>query len=122
MTDEITLIEDFIAAWNRLDFAAIEAAMAPDIFYHNIPMEPVIGIEGFRAFMARMPATSANWELHAIAQNGDKVLTERTDNFGFADGSTLSVRVMGTFEIADGKIKAWRDYFDMGELTPSKNN
>jgi len=25
--------------------------------------------------------------------------------------------VMGAFEIADGKIKAWRDYFDMAQFT-----
>jgi limonene-1,2-epoxide hydrolase len=113
----IQTIEAFIAAWNRLDMPAIEGAMAPDIFYHNIPMEPVTGIEGFRAFMAQMPAVSAYWELHAIAENGRFVLTERTDNFVLPGGKNVSIRVMGTFEIEEGKIKAWRDYFDLGQLT-----
>ena len=25
--------------------------------------------------------------------------------------------VMGTFELRDGKICAWRDYFDLGQIT-----
>ncbi|HWM52333.1 MAG TPA: limonene-1,2-epoxide hydrolase family protein, partial [Thermoplasmata archaeon] len=25
--------------------------------------------------------------------------------------------VMGTFEVSDGKIRAWRDYFDMNQFT-----
>lgn len=117
----IAIIEDFIDAWNRLDMNAIEAAMAPDIFYHNIPMEPVIGIEGFRSFMAQLPAESAHWELHAIAVNGPFVLTERTDNFTLTGGKSLSIRVMGTFEIEAGKIKAWRDYFDLAEMSDQMN-
>jgi len=24
---------------------------------------------------------------------------------------------MGTFEVSDGKISAWRDYFDMNQFT-----
>lgn len=112
----IALIEDFIAAWNRLDMAAIEDMLAPDVFYHNIPMEPAHGREGFRAFMAQMPASAAEWTLHAIAANGDKVLTERTDRLLIGD-KWISIRVMGTFEIADGKIAQWRDYFDMAEFT-----
>jgi limonene-1,2-epoxide hydrolase len=28
------------------------------------------------------------------------------------DGSEISVPLMGVFEIADGKIATWRDYFD----------
>ena len=30
---------------------------------------------------------------------------------------TVSLPVMGVFELADGKITAWRDYFDMAQFT-----
>ena len=33
------------------------------------------------------------------------------------NGLTAPVAVMGTFELRDGKIVAWRDYFDMGLTT-----
>ena len=49
----------------------------------------------------------------AVATTGDKVLTERIDHMVAADGRVLfSAPVMGIFEIADGRIAAWRDYFD----------
>ena len=113
----IAIVQDFIAAWNQFDMSRVESFLSPDVFYHNIPMEPLVGIPAFRAFMAEFPAASANWEVHAIAENGAFVLTERTDGFVLKNGSAISVRVMGTFEIADGKIKAWRDYFDLAEFT-----
>jgi limonene-1,2-epoxide hydrolase len=45
------------------------------------------------------------------------VLTERVDNFDLAGGKKLSLPVMGTFEIENGKIQAWRDYFDLATFT-----
>jgi limonene-1,2-epoxide hydrolase len=52
-------------------------------------------------------------ENRAVAAAGDKVLTERIDHMVDAAGRTFySAAVMGIFEIADGKIAAWRDYFD----------
>ena len=112
----IPLIERFIAAWNRLDMDEIESMLTPDVFYHNVPMEPCHGIEQFRAAIAQFPMEDADWTVHAIAENGNKVLTERTDRFTI-EGKPLTIRVMGTFEIEDGKIAKWRDYFDLGEMT-----
>lgn len=112
----IPLIEQFIAAWNRLDMDAIESMLTPDVFYHNVPLEPCQGIEEFRATMAQFAMEEADWTVHAIAENGNKVLTERTDRF-ITGGKPLAVRVMGIFEIENGKIAKWRDYFDLGEMT-----
>ncbi len=113
----IEIIEAFIDAWNRMDWDAIDDLMAEDIFYHNIPMEPIKGRAAASAFVRGMDATGINWELLSIAENGNKVLTERVDNFDLASGKKLSVPVMGTFEIENGKIQAWRDYFDLATFT-----
>ena len=50
----------------------------------------------------------------AIAASGNKVLTERIDHIVGPDGKpAVSFPVMGIFEVTgDGKIAAWRDYFD----------
>jgi hypothetical protein len=44
------------------------------------------------------------------------LLTERTDS---ARGRWFSLEfwVCGTFEVRDGKIALWRDYFDLGAIT-----
>ena len=112
----IPLIERFVAAWNRLDMDEIESMLTTDIFYHNVPMEPSHGIDQFRETIAQFPMENADWTIHAIAENGNKVLTERTDRFTMG-GKPLTIRVMGIFEIEDGKIAQWRDYFDLAEMT-----
>ena len=60
---------------------------------------------------------AVNWEIISIAENGNKVLTERLDEFDLPGGKHVSVPVMGTFEIRDGRIAAWRDYFDLATFT-----
>ncbi len=50
-----------------------------------------------------------------LAAAGDIVFTERVDTFTLEKG-TISVPVAGVFEIRDGKISAWRDYFDMQQF------
>lgn len=109
---------DFIAAWEARDIERILALMTPDAFYHNIPMQPARGHVEIKALLAGFlgNATAVRWEVHHIAETeAGVVLTERTDNFEFGD-RTLSLPVMGTFELRDGLIAAWRDYFDLGQF------
>ncbi|CAN1521925.1 LimA Limonene-1,2-epoxide hydrolase [Sphingomonadaceae bacterium] len=111
------IVEDFIAAWNRMDIAGAFAMMADDAVWHNIPMGPAKGMSEIQAVMAQFPPTEGiEFITHHIASNGNVVLTERTDKF-LIDGKWRALRVMGTFEINDaGKIQNWRDYFDMAEM------
>jgi limonene-1,2-epoxide hydrolase len=51
-----------------------------------------------------------------MAADGDVVLTERIDTFEMG-GKDVVLPVMGVFEVRDGKIAAWRDYFDMATWT-----
>ena len=53
--------------------------------------------------------------LHIVA-DGPIVMTERIDHFAQGDRD-IALPVMGTFEVRDGKITAWRDYFDMNQFT-----
>ena len=109
-----TLVKNFIAAWNSMDLESVTDFFSEDIFYHNIPMEPLNGKEEASAFVKGLSdCQSINWEIIAIAEEGNMVLTERIDNFNFKDGRKISLPVMGTFEIEDNKIKQWRDYFDL---------
>ena len=49
-----------------------------------------------------------------IVGEGNVVLTERVDVFVLPT-TTIELPVMGTFEVRDGKIAAWRDYFDLNQ-------
>ena len=108
------IIIDFIEAWNQMDFDSISNALDENIFYHNIPMEPLNGKEAALNFLTSLAdCESIFWELTFIAENGNAVLTERIDNFNYKDGRKISLPVMGTFEVKNGKILKWRDYFDL---------
>lgn len=111
-------VEAFVAAWNRRDLDAVYAMMADDVVWENVPLGVAEGIGAVRAMMDGFPPIEAcDWTIHAIAANGGTVLTERTDGFTLAGGRQAKVRVMGVFEIgADGRIAAWRDYFDSAEF------
>ena len=113
----IQIVKDFIQAWNDNDIDKACDMLAEDVFYHNIPMEPLNGREASRGMLKGMGDMKAiNWELLNIAENGDVVLTERVDGFTFADGKEVALPVMGTFKLVDGEITEWRDYFDLGDF------
>lgn len=111
------LVMSFIAAWNGRDWDAIEALFAADVVYHNIPMEPLLGRDQAMAMIRGMQPQEVDWEVLNIAANGDVVLTERVDNFVMEDGKRVSLPVMGAMEVREGKIQAWRDYFDLASFT-----
>ena len=112
-------VRAFVDHWNSGDMEAMYAMCAEDVVWHNIPMEPFTGKAAMRKAVAGFMANveGCEWEIHEIAESGNAVLTERTDNFRLKKGARASLRVMGTFEFnEDGLIIQWRDYFDIGEF------
>lgn len=116
MSPEETVLA-FIEAWNRLDEERIYGLMAEDIVYHNMPMKPVTGIAAVRKGFAAWPVDTCEWVVLNIASRGNVVLTERVDRFTCGE-DRITIPVMGTFEVVDGRITHWRDYFDMGAMKP----
>ncbi len=118
MTDSVAVVEALVAAFNRRDTAAIADLLADDVVCAGIPLEPAHGRAATMAMLAPFLAAEAiDWRILAIAANGNVVFTERDDRFRFARQDWTSVRAAGIFEIdADGRIAAWRDYFDLAEL------
>lgn len=53
--------------------------------------------------------------IHVVA-DGPAVMTKRVDHF-ITDNGRISLPVMGIFEVRDGTIAAWRDYFDLGQFS-----
>lgn len=119
MTPElpIDVVRRFCAAWATADIDALVAFFTPDAVYHNIPLAPVVGPEQIKATIEGFTSAveSIEFRVDAIAADGGTVLTERVDVFRFAN-DTIELPVMGTFVVVDGKIAAWRDYFDMNQF------
>ena len=111
-TDVVTAFIDHLNAMRMEDAFAL---LADDIVYHNIPMKPVTGPAAVKAVFAQIPFTAVEFITHHSAEHDHTVLNERTDRFRLADGRWIEIRVMGVFEVLDGRITAWRDYFDLGQ-------
>lgn len=118
MTDPVAVVEALVAAFNRRDTRAIAELLAADIVCAGIPLEPAHGRAATMDMLAPfLTAEAIDWRILAIAANGNFVFTERDDRFRFAGQDWTAVRAAGVFEIdADGRIAAWRDYFDLAEL------
>lgn len=118
MQTETDTVQGLFDAFEAKDVEKIMSFFAEDAIYHNMPGPPAKGTEAIRAVinMFVRPAESIEWEVLNVAQVGSNVLTERVDRFVMG-GKNLELPVMGTFEVSDGKITAWRDYFDMATWT-----
>lgn len=111
-------IRNFLAAFNAQDIDRVVSFFADDAVYHNIPTQPVHGSDAIRTSISAYasPADAIDWQLLAIGEAEDgTVLTERLDRVDFG-GSWVELPVMGAFELAEGKITAWRDYFDLAQF------
>jgi limonene-1,2-epoxide hydrolase len=114
MSSKIELVMAFLNAWEEIDMDAVNRMMSPDIVYRNTGYPDAFGHEGVRKALAslidtRTPLTTV---VHAIAEATDGVvMTERTDTIHHAKGA-VTFPVMGAFDVHDGLITGWRDYFD----------
>ena len=99
------------------------AYFTPDTVWENHGLLTTTGPEealGFyESFGAATGMKGMKIDMLAVAETGDKVLTERIDwILDGAGNAVMKVPVMGIFEIAGGKITAWRDYFDTRTNSP----
>ncbi len=118
MSANTDLVSAFCRAWSNRDVDEILGYFAEDAVYHNMPMPPMQGKPAIKAILQQIvsPTTWMEWETLNMAEAGNVVFTERVDRFEMA-GKKVELPVAGVFEIEGGKIKAWRDYFDMAAWT-----
>ncbi|SKF63201.1 limonene-1,2-epoxide hydrolase family protein [Mycobacteroides abscessus] len=118
MTDSDEIVREFCGLWATMDVERMIDFFAEDAVYHNIPMEPAVGREAIAMLINGWAAVieGIDFDIHHQVSVGGVVMNERTDTLR-VNGTLVPLPVMGTFEIVDGKIRAWRDYFDMREMT-----
>ena len=118
MSEEQRIVRDFIEACSANEIDKILAFFDADCVYHNIPVAPVKGIEAIRGVLEGFLrlASKVDWQVRNIADAGaGTVLTERLDRFLMGE-KWVELPVMGAFEVRNGKITAWRDYFDLNQF------
>lgn len=118
MSDNEAVVREFISAWSNLNAEELANYFTEDGIYHNIPSSPVDGRDNIQRFITGFIRTweSTDWEIVSLLSQGDTVMVERVDRTIVA-GSPVTLPCFGIFEIEDGKIKHWRDYFDLATYT-----
>ena len=120
MSRSTDVVARLIAGWEARDVEAIMGCFTDDAVYVNVPLEPVYrgtaaireAVEGFLAM-----GEAIDFVVHHTAENPetDVVMNERTDRF-LIRGRWMEAPVSGVFELRDGRICAWRDYFDTADF------
>lgn len=99
---------------------AVEMISA-DCEYDNVPIGKAFGPQGLRDTLTGFfsMCDALDWEILRQSATGDMknatVLNERIDRF-VIKGNTYELLVAGVYEIRDGRITLWRDYFDKSVL------
>jgi limonene-1,2-epoxide hydrolase len=108
------MVERFLELLRLGDVDGAVELLAVDVEYENVGFPTVRGRERVRRLLrATFKRLGIGFEvyLHAISAEGSTVLTERTDVLTFRR-LRLQFWVCGRFDVHDGQIVLWRDYFD----------
>jgi limonene-1,2-epoxide hydrolase len=109
-------VEALLFALRDQDFTTADALLADDLVYENVGLPTIRGrrrtMKLFRAMEGR---AGFDVKFHRIAEEGEVVLNERTDALIFGP-LRVQFWVCGVFEVRDGRITLWRDYFDMFDM------
>jgi limonene-1,2-epoxide hydrolase len=112
-----TFIEEMINGNNP---QGILSMVSEDIFYQNMPLKPARGIAEMAEFITDLgEIQDMTLTIHHIAENADgTVFTERSDSWTM-NGIKVVCPFVGVFQVRDGKIVSWKDYFDLDQWSSS---
>ena len=115
--DNEQIVLDFLAAWPRANVDELMSYFAPDAVYHNVPVAPIQGADGIRAIFQAFIGLMNRIDLDVVnsAAKGDVVFAERIDRFHMKNGKKFDLPVNGVFEMRDGKITRFSDYFNLAD-------
>jgi limonene-1,2-epoxide hydrolase len=115
--DNLAVVRRFIDACVRAEPEDFASYFTEDATWWNAPWQPVKGREAIRETLRRGASRmkALPWEIQHILADGDIVVAERVDHFLVGERH-VSVPCIGIFELRQGKIAAWRDYWDLQQF------
>jgi limonene-1,2-epoxide hydrolase len=116
--DPARIVEGFLFALRDENYDAMSEALDDSVVYHNVGLPIIHGRHRTVNLLRRglsLPNAAFEVKIHRIAADGSSVLTERTDVIVFGP-LRLQFWVCGVFEVHDGRITLWRDYFDFVDI------
>lgn len=112
------IVTEFLRAMEQSDYAAALQLVSADCDYINPPpFGAVKGPAGIRAVLEPFfaPVLENRFEIKRVASDGDTVFVERLDRHRL-ETKWVELPVTGVFEVRNGLITYWRDYFDVATI------
>jgi limonene-1,2-epoxide hydrolase len=112
------VVERFMELLRRGDVDEAVGLLGVDVEYENVGLPTIHGRERVRRLFRRGYEGGGGFDvvIHTISADGPSVLTERTDILKFRQ-LYIQLWVCGRFDVRDGQIVLWRDYFDYANFT-----
>jgi limonene-1,2-epoxide hydrolase len=112
--------------WRTLytkDWEALAALLHDEVFYEDVPT-PDPGARGRANVIRRLrigldPIERFEHHFHRVVAEGSNVVLEHTEVWHFHTGEVMRNPFVTIHEIADGRIKLWRDYWDLNTMLSS---
>ena len=117
MTAPAETVRTFMAVVARKDYKSALPLIADTCDYDNGPLGKVEGPEGVRAVLEPFfaPTIENEFVVRREVTQGNVVVLERLDRHLLETG-WVELPVTGVFEVQDGKITSWHDYFDVDTI------
>lgn len=108
-TEAIRAVEAFLNALQNEDFDTVDAALGDDLVYENVGFSRIRGGRRTATLLRRMQGrVGFEVKIHRIGADGAAVL--------IIGPLRVQFWVCGVFEVDDGRITLWRDYFDVYDM------
>lgn len=118
----MSIVDDFTAAFNRQDVDRLVACFTPTASYADNFFGEHRGEAELRAMFERMFREGRNyfWRMDVVVESAARIATEWS--FGYivteaiprSAGRRVQFRGMSIFELDAGRIRAYREYWDVG--------
>lgn len=113
-----------LAAWKARDIEGALAHLDEDIVWHYAAgiAPPLQGKAKARRFLQAFSSQiqEVRWRIFDYAEREDRLFVEGVDEYVGVDGRLVSAPYAGVLTLRNGKITAWRDYFDAGVVEALK--
>ena len=115
----LEIVEAFLKAAGSFKYDEAFAMLSDDCQYVNMndPATVRVGPKVAHAFLEAFFKPTVENELKVLnaVESDDIVFTERLDRHRLPD-KWVELPVCSIYQLKDGKITAWREYFDMGTI------
>jgi limonene-1,2-epoxide hydrolase len=114
---KLATVRQMIDAWNQRNWQQVFALFAEDGVLQSMMLPPTVGREAIQQRIGALAGGIDSIELRVqhIGVIDGVVFVERVDDFVYR-GKHGAVPVVGVVEVENGRVQAWREYYDRAQL------